>query len=267
MNPLFLTEANGTLFFAADDGSTGRELWKTDGTEAGTRRVKDIEPGSSGSIAFDSEWYLPEIRHFTSVGGILYFATYNGVDSQVWQSDGTRTGTVPVWGGVGFGVSELYSVGGKLFFTGDDGVHGLEPWAIVPPRPGLPGDYSQNGEVDAADFVLWRKTLGTTNVSAYSGADGEGDGSIDFGDFDVWQTNFGNPLPQGGVGDAGVLSVVNRPALNDEVTSITSMGPHLVDEPFVPKATLSSSAPTERNAAGARAAIFAALKLAHLRMT
>ncbi|HEX6961185.1 MAG TPA: ELWxxDGT repeat protein, partial [Lacipirellula sp.] len=42
-------EAGGTLFFVADDGATGRELWKSDGTAAGTLRVKDIVLGSEGS--------------------------------------------------------------------------------------------------------------------------------------------------------------------------------------------------------------------------
>ena len=42
-------ESNGTLFFTADDGIHGRELWKTDGTAAGTVLVKDITPGAHGS--------------------------------------------------------------------------------------------------------------------------------------------------------------------------------------------------------------------------
>ena len=45
LRPSSLTAVGGTLFFSADDGTHGRELWKSDGTEAGTVLVKDISPG------------------------------------------------------------------------------------------------------------------------------------------------------------------------------------------------------------------------------
>jgi hypothetical protein len=54
----------------------------------------------------------------------------------------------------------------------------------------LMGDYNKNGVVDAADYVLWRSTLGDS-VTPSSGADGNGNGMIDNLDYDVWRANFG----------------------------------------------------------------------------
>ena len=71
-------------FFSADDGATGRELWRTDGFEAGTQRVKDINPGAGSSN--------PE--SLTTLGQRLIFAATDGAgDRELWISDGTSAGT------------------------------------------------------------------------------------------------------------------------------------------------------------------------------
>ena len=58
----------------------------------------------------------------------------------------------------------------------------------VTPGP-LAGDYNDNGTVDAADYVVWRDTLGSTTMLA---ADGDEDGDVDQHDYTVWRRTFGN---------------------------------------------------------------------------
>jgi hypothetical protein len=54
----------------------------------------------------------------------------------------------------------------------------------------LVGDYNTDGRVDAADYAVWRKSLGL-NVTPFTGADGDGNGVVDGGDYTAWRANFG----------------------------------------------------------------------------
>jgi hypothetical protein len=63
------------------------------------------------------------------------------------------------------------------------------PW--VQQQLNVPGDYNQNGVVDAADYALWRKTLNSSASPLGSGADGNGDGSINAADYTFWRQHFG----------------------------------------------------------------------------
>jgi hypothetical protein len=74
----------------------------------------------------------------------------------------------------------------------------------------LTGDYNGNGVVDAADYVVWRKTLGQTGAGL--AADGDGDMQVDDDDFDVWRANFGQLAPGAGAGAAVVQHAVPEPA-------------------------------------------------------
>jgi ELWxxDGT repeat protein len=112
-----------TLFFAANDGVNGLELWKSDGTAAGTVLVKDINPGSSGSYP----------RNLTVMGNTLFFTADDGVNgNELWKSDGTAAGTVLVKdinpGSSGSYPRNLTVMGNTLFFAADDGVNGNELW-------------------------------------------------------------------------------------------------------------------------------------------
>jgi ELWxxDGT repeat protein/VCBS repeat-containing protein len=86
-----LTVIGNTLYFAATDGiaagAHGMELWKTDGTTAGTVLVDDITPGNSGSSPTE----------LTNVGGTLYFIANDGTNFPgIWKTDGTVPGTIEV---------------------------------------------------------------------------------------------------------------------------------------------------------------------------
>lgn len=54
----------------------------------------------------------------------------------------------------------------------------------------LPGDYSLNGIVDAADYTIWRSQL-NHSVAAFTGADGDGNGLVNMDDYQIWRSNFG----------------------------------------------------------------------------
>ena len=85
--PEEMVSVNETLFFTANNGRHGRELWKSDGTPAGTVRVADIFAGRGSSHP----------QHLTSVGDTVYFTADDGVRGrELWKSDGTVAGTVLV---------------------------------------------------------------------------------------------------------------------------------------------------------------------------
>src|SRR5262249_57093998 len=79
------TAIGSHLFFAANDGTSGVEPWSSDGTSAGTVRLADVFPGSTGSSAG------PFVG---SQFGTAYFAaTSDTLGRELWKSDGTPGGT------------------------------------------------------------------------------------------------------------------------------------------------------------------------------
>jgi bacillolysin len=120
-----------TLFFAANDGVHGMELWKSDGTPGGTVLVKDIWPGAESAFPWSTsnDWFS---QTFANVNGTLFFVADDGIhDYELWKSDGTADGTVMVKDifTTGAGIpDELTNVAGTLFFAHTDGVNGIELW-------------------------------------------------------------------------------------------------------------------------------------------
>ncbi len=104
------------IYFTGRDDLHGTELFVTDGTAAGTQIVKDMEPGTAGSVPTKSIEY----------NGNLYFSCYAGVAAGFWKSDGTEAGTVLVKSGGGtepfLNDIKLTAVwNGKIYFVVNDG--------------------------------------------------------------------------------------------------------------------------------------------------
>jgi ELWxxDGT repeat protein len=92
----YLTVLNGFVLFAASDRAHGLELWRTDGTEAQTLLVRDINPGTASSLLKDGIDTLVNdpAGSFTASDGKIFFSAIEA-DGEIhsWESDGTFEGT------------------------------------------------------------------------------------------------------------------------------------------------------------------------------
>jgi ELWxxDGT repeat protein len=107
-----LTRSGGNLYFISDAGGSGRELWKTDGTSAGTSLVADVTPfistGPGGPMSL------------TDINGLLFFTVGVGVFGQgLWVTDGSAVGTKQLVG-ISKVVWSLRAAGNTLFFFVQD---------------------------------------------------------------------------------------------------------------------------------------------------
>jgi ELWxxDGT repeat protein len=178
--------AGNTVYMSAWTEDTGRELWKTDGTAAGTQLVRDIRPGpessfstfllSSGTnavfLATDdgSTWDLwksdgtPEgtqvvksnlaassPRHLATVTGLSFFLA-NGA---TWRTDGTAEGTFPLFTGTSVSFVRAFD---RMIFLRPVGA-GWEIWTT-------------DGTVAGTSRLLQRSVVGS-NTSAFASAGGK----------------------------------------------------------------------------------------------
>jgi hypothetical protein len=86
------------------------------------------------------------------------------------------------------------------------GAGGFAYLRAEPPAAEPSGDYNGDGTVNAADYTLWRDTLGQSVANPGDGADGDLSSLIDAPDYDHWKARFGNLVP-----GAGGASVVPEP--------------------------------------------------------
>lgn len=112
---------NGYIFFIANNGSSGTELWKTDGTSAGTNLVKNINPGATDGA---NGSYL-----YTESG--LVFGGDDGTGMQPWISDGSSAGTNIITSINPSGSSApefLFIWEGDIYLIADNGDGGIDDY-------------------------------------------------------------------------------------------------------------------------------------------
>ncbi|MDB4671289.1 hypothetical protein OAF34_04060, partial [Pirellulaceae bacterium] len=191
-----LTNVNGTLFFIANRPTNPlafeRVLWKSDGTEAGTVRVKDFS---------DQQDFSGRISNLTAVNGTLFFSAHDEfLRRELWKSDGTEAGTVRVKDIGLTGYYHLVDVNGTLFFNASH-----------------TGNHFRNTR---GDGWLWKSDgteAGTVTVKDIRGAYliGEFNGNLFFTAMngDLWKsdgTEAGTVRVKDGIGDGGThLGEVN----------------------------------------------------------
>ena len=187
--PAYLTDLNGTLLFAANDGERGYELWRSDGTEAGTVIVKDIAAGAGSGVALTT----PGIP-FATVNGAVYFAAADsqptGDGYSLWTSDGTADGTRLVkhlpHDADPRTVRDLTDAGGTLYFTG---YQGPRPVHIPTYNQFYTSDGTAGGTTLLAEYAsvdghgYWRPEFTAAHGRVYFGADAPGVGP------ELWQTD------------------------------------------------------------------------------
>ena len=126
-NPSGFTEFNDQLYFSANDGENGSELWVTDGTTAGTQLLININPSPGNYSSSSSPSSLTEFN------GKLYFSAFDGENgSELWVSDGTTAGTSLLTeinpGDGSSSPSSLIEFNDQLYFSAFDSENGRELW-------------------------------------------------------------------------------------------------------------------------------------------
>jgi hypothetical protein len=138
------------------------------------------------TIFLPPNFFNPAGDTITYVGTITTPATFGPSPSTPLPTDGVHSLAFP-------GASS--QVNSPTNFAGNAG-------SIFLSAPTPTGDYNGNNTVDAADYTVWRDTLGQTVSPKGSGADGNANGTIDNADYSFWVNHFGTVLPGAGAGAA-----------------------------------------------------------------
>jgi ELWxxDGT repeat protein len=180
---------NGKVLFTATDGNSGFELWVTNGTSGGTKRIADIDKGEMSSGPDE----------FTALGNgkFLFAATDELHGRELWITDGTRKGTQMVRdiardeaSSLSGSVVYIEPLGnGKAVFQADDGKTGTELWITDGTKKGtrlLEDINPGGGSSDPNSFTNLGGSAGKANGAwAFDGVDHDKSALLRSGD-DFW---------------------------------------------------------------------------------
>lgn len=119
--PIFFGEAgtfgDSIVIFKADDGKSGEEFWRSNGTPAGTYQLIDFNPGIQGSGAYQG---------FTRIGKYAYFNVIDKTQNvRIWRTNGKSVELVADAYGSG---DQFVGYQGKILFSGYTPATGTELW-------------------------------------------------------------------------------------------------------------------------------------------
>ncbi len=162
----FFTIFNGKLYFTANDGTHGTELWSTDGTAGNTSLVADINPGAGDGESAGSTAY------YTTSG--IYFTGNDGTNgTEPWVTDGTLGGTSMVANvNAGSASSEpryLFIYNHQLYFDASNGGSATDLYKFNKQLTTLPVSLLNfTASVQPSSVVLNWTTANESNLRLYT---------------------------------------------------------------------------------------------------
>lgn len=172
-NPTNFLDFNGTILFRATNGSNGVELWKSDGTNAGTQMILDINTISTIPNSNPASLTLFQNQVFFNASS---GTTAPGTGQELYKTDGTTTGTALVTdlnpgtaAGNPFNLVVLNPT--TLMFGGNNGVTGSELFKTDGTAAGTVNVFDASGTSNSAS---WIENLNGTAIIGYTVTGGTG---------------------------------------------------------------------------------------------
>ncbi|MFO1055156.1 MAG: hypothetical protein U1F36_23305 [Planctomycetota bacterium] len=157
----------GEVLLAMSDQVHGMELWRSDGTAAGTRMVRELTPGSAES----------NITYLTTMADGVWFSLVRPIGDQIWRSDGTTAGTQLIVDGPNLGMVSILPpvwrfTDGSVLLAADGGYWRTDGTAGGTVQLGIPDGYFVHAVGDEfwilgyqPPFELWH-SRGTPSTSS-----------------------------------------------------------------------------------------------------